>query len=332
MGLCHAHLLQASTRAKEFPELVVLACEIKLNAKRGEHLMRVYGSYKYLGKLLAMALRSKVSAKFARVVDRLKQLPGHLGTTSLHPGGPSSAALNGSTPVSPGYSRQVSQVDRPDGDPHGAPHAMHASSSGAALAALEQGLGLLGLHKGPHAGSKHVRPRGLVLRQFVRSQGHDKVHCITQVPLPPVLDTASSLHSRTSSCGGGNPALGSSWALNAFNAAAAAAGGSTAAHITLWWSVGTALEFYSGATQCIASFPMDSARKCVTAVRVDRAGSVWCGTAKGVLLVRRRHCWDQVRVAAARPMAKIQYHCHRFRSCSSGNGVEHGRVCTALVC
>lgn len=276
---------------------MVLACEIKLNARRGEHLMRVYGSYKYLGKLLAMALRTKVSAKFGKVVDRLRQLPGHLGNSSLHLGGASSAALNGSTPVSPGYSRQVSQVGA-DGEPHGAPHSMHVSSSGAALAALEQGLGLLGLHKGPHAAGKHLRPRGLVLRQFVRSQGHDKVHCITQVHLPPVQDTASSLHSRTSSCGGGgNPALGSSWSMNAFSAAAV--GGSTAAHITLWWSVGQALEFYSGATQCIASFPMDSARKCVTAVRVDRAGSVWCGTAKGVLLVRRRHCWDQVRGTAA---------------------------------
>lgn len=74
------------------PELILLACEVKVAARRGADLLRTYGQYHFLGKLVALAQRSKVAAKYVKVTERLR---------SLMPAASAAAAVSGvSTPPS----------------------------------------------------------------------------------------------------------------------------------------------------------------------------------------------------------------------------------------
>lgn len=56
------------------PELILLACEVKVAARRGLHLISVYGRSSCVGRLAAWARRSQVEAKYAAVTQRLQGL------------------------------------------------------------------------------------------------------------------------------------------------------------------------------------------------------------------------------------------------------------------
>jgi hypothetical protein len=60
--------------ARAAPELILLACEVKVAAQRGVALLRTYGQYHFLGKLVAWGRRGEVAARFALVSERLRGL------------------------------------------------------------------------------------------------------------------------------------------------------------------------------------------------------------------------------------------------------------------
>jgi hypothetical protein len=73
-----AHLamsrLEQAVAVRAAPELILLACEIKVAARRGADLLRTYGQYHLLGKLVAWARRGKVEARYGKVTARLRAL------------------------------------------------------------------------------------------------------------------------------------------------------------------------------------------------------------------------------------------------------------------
>lgn len=71
----------------------------------------------------------------------------------------------------------------------------------------------------------------------------------------------------------------------------------------IWWAAGDRLEFYSTSTQSTTSFAPYTERAAITAVAVDWAGNVWCANNRGAVLMRQQRNWEQVREAAgyARP-------------------------------
>ncbi|KAF6253127.1 hypothetical protein COO60DRAFT_1463350 [Scenedesmus sp. NREL 46B-D3] len=63
--------LEQAVATSAAPELIVVACEIKVACNRGQHLFRTYGRYRYLGKLVAAATHSSTTAKYDAVIARL---------------------------------------------------------------------------------------------------------------------------------------------------------------------------------------------------------------------------------------------------------------------
>jgi hypothetical protein len=83
------------------PELILLACEVKVAAQRGVDLLRTYGQYHFLGKLAAWGRKARVAARFVAVTERLRGLmpsaPGG-GGASGNAGGGGGGASNGLGP------------------------------------------------------------------------------------------------------------------------------------------------------------------------------------------------------------------------------------------
>jgi hypothetical protein len=83
------------------PELIVVACEVKVAARRGADLLRTYGQYHFLGKLVAVAQRGRVAAKYTRVTARLRGLmpaapPGAMPPSPTASASPFQAIASGS--------------------------------------------------------------------------------------------------------------------------------------------------------------------------------------------------------------------------------------------
>ena len=65
-------------------ELIVIACEIKVSARRGLTLVGVYGGMGAFKKLLLIPMRKSIRKKFDKVIDHLnRQLVGGWGGGKL---------------------------------------------------------------------------------------------------------------------------------------------------------------------------------------------------------------------------------------------------------
>ena len=73
-----------ATRAA--PELILLACEVKVAARRAGHLLRTYGCNSFCGSPVAWMRRSRVVSEYGKVTERLR---------GLMPGAPSGTAVPG---------------------------------------------------------------------------------------------------------------------------------------------------------------------------------------------------------------------------------------------
>eukprot|EP00775_Hariotina_reticulata_P009889 gene9889-10046_t len=290
--------LEHSVATSAAPELIVVACEVKVACHRGLHLFRTYGRYHYLGKVIALATRSSVTAKYDAVIVRLKAImPLGNHTSAAAPaaaaGGPTSSKLEQTTfgnwqgssalndsPCSTPRAGSIGAIMA--GSAGGTPFDRTATTSsmfdqhlgavsspasnGGSTSAAATGV-LAGMLKGS-AGTSNLGTgvgssgggSATPLAVLLRSAAHDKVTGMVMVP--PEVDGD-------------------------------AAGAASAACV--WWAVGGKLEFFSGATQSTTSFAgTQSDKAALTALVVDNQGNVWSGTARGSIVMRRRHNWQQV--------------------------------------
>lgn len=134
-----------ATRAA--PELILLACEVKVAARRGADLLRTYGQYHFLGKVVALAQRSKVAAKYVKVTERLR---------GLMPATPSAPSLGPAEGRMPGASNSASPFQAQAGGGAAAPPSVGAlervGTGGSSLEPAVQGGAGGGqvLHQGHH--------------------------------------------------------------------------------------------------------------------------------------------------------------------------------------
>ena len=63
-----------ATETRSAPELIVIACEVKVSARRGLTLVDVYGGMGVVSKLLTMVMRKSIYKKFDKVINHLKTL------------------------------------------------------------------------------------------------------------------------------------------------------------------------------------------------------------------------------------------------------------------
>ena len=129
-------------------ELIAVACEIKVAARRGLTLVDVYGSYGKLLKVMTMLLRKQSNAKFDQVIDRLKSLmpPPH---------------------VEPAEPANVSKE---------APKRIFCSSNNSGALARSS-VPIL-----PYTSQLTLSP-GPLMGTILREAKHDRVHCVSYVPL-----------------------------------------------------------------------------------------------------------------------------------------------------
>lgn len=130
------------------PELILLACEIKVAARRGAHLLRAYGEYNFLGKMVAWTRRRRVEAKYAAVTERLRGL------------------MPGASPT-PGDATPVSVSGAPMAGPH-------AGGRG------EGGHGLL--ERAVAAASEASGAAPAACGQVLRRGRHERVYCLSFAP------------------------------------------------------------------------------------------------------------------------------------------------------
>jgi hypothetical protein len=272
-----------SVAAQAFPELIVLACEVKVCAKRGVHLLKVYGRYRWLGKLLACSRREKITMKYEQAILRMVNImPGMVSHRSISPFGLSHPSRHAS--LSDNSSRQTSQHESPfsvSPRPSMAAFSRPASAFERAMNSTGQGLS----NSSGGGNSSHHGPafKGMA----VREGKYERVYSISQAVAFGEENAAAGCYSRNNSSSGGG-----GWSQGVHNAFGYGKSGS------IWWALSSSLEFYSGATQCTANFPVEKKGHCLSCVAVDRWGNVWCGTTKGSLLVRQRHQWERVRSSA----------------------------------
>ena len=253
-----AHLamsrLEQAAAAQAAPELILLACEVKVAAQRGAHLLRAYGQFHLLGRLVAWTRRARVEAKFRQVTERLR------GLMPQAAGGADAAAAAAGAPgalrVGTGTLDRVSAGMAGTAGAGGG--SGNGSGSGASMAAS--------------AGAAYA---GQLLR---KGRHHERVHSVAFAP------PAAALAGNGSIGGGGGGGGGSGSGGDGGAAAAAAA-------VAVWWALDAAVEFYSDAAQATTSFATDGAAS-LTCVAVDGAGNTWGGTSGGGLLARRPYVWD----------------------------------------
>jgi hypothetical protein len=240
--------------------------------------------------VVALATSSSVTAKYDAVIVRLKEIMplGHSGAAtaaatsnkleqSAFINRQGSSGLNDSPCSTPRAGSSMNadsaggaQFDRTATtssvfDPHLGTVRSPASNGGAGGSPTAATGKLAGMLKGGNLGTGPGSSGGgtgphMPLAVLIRSAAHDKVTGMVMVP--PVVDGD-------------------------------AAGAATAACV--WWAVGGKLEFFSGATQSTTSFAgTQSVKAALTAVVVDNMGNLWAGTARGSVMMRRRHNWQQV--------------------------------------
>ena len=242
-----------------------------------------------MGKLLACSRREKIIMKYERTAMRMMNImPGMSSQRSSSPYGVGHPSRHAS--LSDNASRQASQHESLYGlTPRPSAAALSRPSSALERAMNSTGLGFSSSGGG---GSNHGPAfKGLVIREGK----HDRVHSISQAVVSKDVSTGGGSYGRSSSGGGG-------WSVGVHSPFG------SSKSVSIWWALGSSLEFYSGATQCTASFPVEKKGQCVSCVAVDRAGNVWCGTTKGSLLVRQRHAWEQVKIWAFAGVP-ISWHC-----------------------
>jgi hypothetical protein len=238
-----------------------------------------------LGKLIALATRSSITAKFNGVIGRLTAIM-PLGRTpsftSIKPAGrapqpaieaPSSfqragsgaqrSARNSLEEASQLHQQQAQQPPPPPQQQHQQsqqqqqPQQLASSASGgfaaAAAVRLKRGSTDSAVGTTTHCHGAVESGDGPVLSVVLRSSEAGKVTCISYGDSPG-----------TSNC--------------------------------IWWATGDQLEFYSTSTQTTTSFAPHVERSAVTAVAVDSVGNIWCATSKGAILMRQQRNWEQVGV------------------------------------
>ncbi len=208
-----------ATETRSAAELVTLACEVKVSARRGLTLVDVYGGMGVVTKFVTMLMRKSIYKKYDKVINHLKAL---LPPAEPMPAVPSTAAAAAAQagPSSP-VAMLVKDTDN--------------NSEGG------------GSRYGSKSANVLTEPRGEELRPAKRGE---KVHCVTNV--------------QSSDQDG----------------------------ISVWWSAGAMLEFYTEANQSTTAFLVDKPSLIITAIGLDAEGNLWTGHIKGLVRVRRNEQWE----------------------------------------
>ncbi|GAX75255.1 hypothetical protein CEUSTIGMA_g2700.t1 [Chlamydomonas eustigma] len=114
--------LEQATETKSAPELILIACEIKVSARRGLTLVDVYGRMGTFGKMVTLCARGSIYSKYDKVCDHLNTLlviseAAILPSTAKSMESGSSAAVAGAAAASPASG--VSVVAAVPHPPHG---------------------------------------------------------------------------------------------------------------------------------------------------------------------------------------------------------------------
>lgn len=228
--------------------------------------------YRYLGKVIALATRSSITAKFDAVIGRLTAIMPLDRTpsfTSIRPApvGPRLAAeadagsgRAGNTVPHCSTRNSMEEPSAAEGSQqqalgHGSGNL--AAAAGALAAKLKGGSGRGSGDAAAGAVLHHISSdagAGAVLSIVLRSCESAKVTCMSFVDGPHT--------SSASTC--------------------------------LWWAAGDCLEFFSTSTQSTTSFAPHTERAAITAVVVDSAGNIWCANTKGAVMMRQQRNWEQV--------------------------------------
>ena len=67
-------MVSQATETKYAPELIVIACEVKVSARRGLTLVDVYGGMGMFGKMMTLVVRKNIYKKYDKVINHLKTL------------------------------------------------------------------------------------------------------------------------------------------------------------------------------------------------------------------------------------------------------------------
>lgn len=247
--------------------------------------------YRYLGKVIALATHSSITAKFDAVIARLTAIMPMDKTpsfTSIRAAADAAAAQQTDGAAAAGkqlsarnsLEEQLASPGEAGQQPqHQRAHSSGGGSSSSGPAALTVAAGSLAnrlkgsssragadgsLSGGPssprHKSAAEAAAAGAtVLSVVLRSTDTSKVTCISFGDTP----------------------------------------GASAGSTCIWWAAGDSLEFYSTSTQSTTSFAPHAEKAAITAVAVDSVGNIWCANSKGAVMMRQQRNWEQVFVEHA---------------------------------
>lgn len=245
--------------------------------------------YRYLGKVIALATRSSITAKFDAVVRRLTAIMPLDRTpsfTSIKQPQPAAAAAAAGALLQPSVEAAggggVQQQHLGSSAQRNSRDSFDDAASDANQLQQQLGAG----SSGGFAAAAAARLKGSSSSGGGRGSADVPVGSITQ-------------------CGHGAADRGDAGASSVLSVVLRS---SEAARVTcisfvdtpgpsncIWWAAGERLEFYSTATQSTTSFAPTAERAAVTAVAVDSLGNIWCANSKGTITMRQQRNWEQVR-------------------------------------
>jgi len=229
--------------------------------------------YRYLGKVIALATRSSITAKFDAVIGRLTAIMPLDRTpsfTSIRPAQASNrlaaeadaGSVRAGNTVPHSTRNSMEEPSAPEGSQqqalgHGSGSGSFAAAAGALAAKLKGSSGRGSGDAAAGAVLHHISSEAgaaAVLSIVLRSCESAKVTCMSFVDGPHTLSASTCL----------------------------------------WWAAGDCLEFFSTSTQSTTSFAPHTERAAITAVVVDSAGNIWCANTKGAVMMRQQRNWEQV--------------------------------------